>query len=92
MISANQFSSLFKAKDLKLSIDSSHIEAFGPDAAGSYRGKGFLLFGYNVHIEVTNTNLPLPVCQMADGDCRFRTIDWSVHRRYRYAFCGLKTV
>ncbi len=53
---------LIKAKNLKLSVDSSHIEAFrsDSDAAWGYKSKEFSFFGYKVHIEVTNTKLPLP--------------------------------
>jgi transposase len=53
---------LIKAKSLKLSVDSSHIEAFRSDdeAAWGYKSKDFSFFGYKVHIEVANTKLPIP--------------------------------
>lgn len=53
---------LIKAKNLKLSVDSSNIEAFrsDDDAAWGYKRKDFSFFGYKVHLEVANTKLPLP--------------------------------
>jgi len=54
---------LIKAKNLKLSIDSSHIEAFNTDkdAKWGYKSKDFSFFGYKVHLEVTQGAFPIPV-------------------------------
>lgn len=53
---------LVKAKTFKLSIDSSHLEAFpkDTDARWGYKSKSFSFFGYKIHLEVTNTALPIP--------------------------------
>lgn len=54
---------LVKSKNLKLSIDSSHIEAFPSDkeAQWGYKSKDFSFYGYKVHLEVTTTPLPIAV-------------------------------
>ncbi|MDI6714051.1 MAG: transposase [Thermodesulfovibrio sp.] len=54
---------LIKNKNLKLSIDSSHIEAFNndKDAKWGYKSKDFSFFGYKVHLEVTQGAFPIPV-------------------------------
>lgn len=53
---------LIRTKKLKLSVDSSHIESFqsDSDAKWGYKTKDFVFFGYKIHIEVTNTDLPVP--------------------------------
>lgn len=53
---------LINDKNLKLSVDSSHIEAFRSDdeAAWGYKSKDFCFFGYKVHMEVINAELPIP--------------------------------
>lgn len=55
--------SLIKACSLKLSIDSSHLSAFksDKDAKWGVKSADFFFFGYKVHVEVTNTELPIPV-------------------------------
>jgi len=57
-----QCTCLIKANKLKLTIDSSHIESFhsDSDAEWGYKQADFSFFGYKVHLEVTNTELPIP--------------------------------
>lgn len=57
---------LLKAKNLKLSIDSSHIEAFpkDTDAKWGYKSKDFSFFGYKIHLQVTANDLPIPTSIM----------------------------
>ncbi|GAB6184201.1 hypothetical protein JCM13991_19420 [Thermodesulfovibrio hydrogeniphilus] len=52
-----------KSNKLKLSIDSTHIEAFpsDKDAKLGYKQKDFSFFGYKVHLTVTTTELPVIV-------------------------------
>lgn len=54
---------LIKKENLQLSIDSSHIEAqkSDPDANWGRKSKDFSFFGYKVHLEVTDTELPIPI-------------------------------
>lgn len=54
---------LIKKENLRLSIDSSHIEAkkSDPDATWGRKSKDFSFFGYKVHLEVTDTELPIPL-------------------------------
>jgi len=54
---------LIKKENLRLSIDSSHIEAqkSDPNATWGHKSKDFSFFGYKVHLEVTDTELPIPL-------------------------------
>ncbi|MGB9845782.1 MAG: transposase [Methanothermobacter tenebrarum] len=54
---------LIKKENLQLSIDSSHIEAkkSDPHASWGRKSKDFSFFGYKVHLEVTDTELPIPL-------------------------------
>ena len=55
---------LIRAKNLRLSIDSTHLSAFTTDmdAKWGYKEADFSFFGYKIHIQVTtNTELPIPV-------------------------------
>jgi transposase len=54
---------LIKKENLHLSIDSSHIEAkkSDPNATWGYKSKDFCFFGYKIHLEVTDTELPIPL-------------------------------
>lgn len=54
---------LIKARSLRLSIDSSHLSAFksDKDARWGVKSANFFFFGYKVHVEVTNTEFPIPV-------------------------------
>lgn len=54
---------LIKARSLKLSIDSSHLESFksDPEARWGYKDADFSFFGYKVHLQVINGELPVPV-------------------------------
>ncbi len=52
---------LVKGKNLNLSTDSSHIEAFpkDTDAKWGYKTAEFSFFGYKIHLQVTTTELPI---------------------------------
>ncbi len=54
---------LIKARSLKLSIDSSHLNAFksDKDAKWGVKSADFFFFGYKIHVEVTNTEFPIPL-------------------------------